>query len=242
LVRGFARYRSATDPRTEVPPPRLLPFRSKPATPYLYTDHEVRSLLRACLSLSPNDLLRRWTYHGLLGLLAVSGMRLSEALSLRLSDVDLANAVLTVRGTKFGKCRLVPIADSTRRVLLRYKSRRGQYLKGSPASDFFFVSTRGTRLNKNNVRKTFHALSRQIGLRGEFDSHGPRLHDFRHRFAIRTLVRWYRSGKDVEQRLPVLSTYLGHVRPDDTYWYLTACPELMGQAVKRLERRWRVSQ
>ena len=120
-----------------------------------------------------------------------------------------------------------------------YKSRRDQYLKGQPTSDFFFVTKRGTRLDKNNVRGTFHALSRQIGLRGEFDSHGPRLHDFRHRFAIQTLLRWYRSGDDVERRLPVLSTYLGHVRPDDTYWYLTACPELMGQAVERLERRWR---
>ena len=239
LVRGFARYRSATDPRTEVPPPRLLSCRSKRATPYLYTDDEVRSLLNACLSLSPNDALRKWTYHGLLGLLAVTGMRLSEALSLRLSDVDLANAVLTVRGTKFGKSRLVPIHDSSRRVLLRYNSRRNHYLKGRSASEFFFVTTRGTRLEKNNVRTTFHALSRRIGLRGEFDSHGPRLHDFRHRFAIRILVHWYRSGNDVEQRLPTLSAYLGHVHPEDTYWYLTACPELMGEAVKHLEKRWR---
>jgi integrase len=239
LLRGFARYRSATDPRTEVPPSRVLSWRSKRATPYLYTDDEVRLLLNVCLSLSPHDALRKRTYHGLLGLLAVTGMRLSEALSLRLSDVDLANAVLTVRGTKFGKSRLVPIHNSTRRVLLRYKSRRAQYLKGRSASDFFFVTTRGTRLEKNNVRRTFHALSRQIGLRREFDSHGPRLHDFRHRFAIRALVHWYRSGKDVEQRLPALSTYLGHVHPEDTYWYLTACPELMGEAVKRLERRWR---
>ena len=127
----------------------------------MYTDDEVRLLLNVCLSLSPHDALRKWTYHGLLGLLAVTGMRLSEALSLRLSDVELANAVLTVRGTKFGKSRLVPIHNSTRRVLLRYKSRRAQYLKGRSASDFFFVTTRGTRLEKNNVRTTFHALSRQ---------------------------------------------------------------------------------
>jgi len=108
FVRGFARYRSATDPRTEIPPWRLLPFRSKRARPYLYTDDEVRALLKASLGLSPNNPLRKWTYHGLLGLLAVSGLRLSEVLSLRMSDVDLQNAVLTVRGTKFGKCRLVP--------------------------------------------------------------------------------------------------------------------------------------
>src|SRR5207302_6864407 len=148
FVRGFARYRSATDPRTEIPPWRLLPLRPQRARPYLYTDDEVRLLLTASLGLSPNDPLREWTYHGLLGLLAVSGLRISEVLSLRLSDVDLQNAVLTVRGTKFGKCRLVPLHGSTRRVLSRYKSRRDQYLKGQPASDFFFVTKRGTRLNR----------------------------------------------------------------------------------------------
>jgi integrase/recombinase XerD len=238
-VRGLARYRSATDPRTQIPPWSLLPFRSRRAQPYLYTDDEIRLLLKASLGLSPTDALRRWTYYSLLGLLAVSGLRISEALSLRLSDVDLRDAVLTIHGTKFGKSRLAPLHPSAQRVLSRYKSRRNRYLDGRRASDFFFVTKRGTKLDKNNVRRTFHTLSRQTGLRGEFDSRGPRLHDFRHRFAIQTLLHWYRSGDDVERLLPVLSTYLGHVRPDDTYWYLTACPELMGQAVKRLERRWR---
>lgn len=239
FVRGFARYRSATDPRTEIPPWSLLPFRSQRAQPYLYTDNEVRLLLKASLGLSPADELRRWTYQTLLGLLAVTGLRISEALSLRVSDVDLKDAVLTVRGTKFGRWRLVPLHPSVQRVLSRYQSRRDQYLNGRPASDVFFVTKRGTPLDKNNVRHTFHALSRQTCLRGKFDSRGPRLHDFRHRFAIKTLLNWYRRGDNVEQRLPALSTYLGHVRLDDTYWYLTACPELMGQAVKRLERRWR---
>jgi len=240
-IRGLARYRSATDPRTEIPPWSLLPFRSRRAQPYLYTDDEIRLLLKASLGLSPTDALRRWTYYSLLGLLAVSGLRISEALSLRLSDVDLQDAVLTIHGTKFGKSRLVPLHPSAQRVLSRYKSRRNRYLDGRTTSDFFFVTKRGTKLDKNNVRRTFHALSRQTGLRGQFDSRGPRLHDFRHRFAIQTLLHWYRSGDDAERLLPVLSTYLGHVRPDDTYWYLTACPELMGQAVKRLERRWRSS-
>jgi integrase/recombinase XerD len=204
----------------------------------LYTEHEVLLLLKASLNLSPTDALRRWTYHGLLGLLVVSGMRISEALSLRLSDVDLENAVLTVRGTKFGKSRLVPLHSSTQRVLLAYKLRRDKYLKGRPASDFFFVSKRGNRLDGAEVRRTFYALSRQTGLRGSSASHGPRLHDFRHRFAVQTLVSWYRSGEDVERRLPILSTYLGHVHVADTYWYLTTCPELMGLAVERLERHW----
>ena len=150
-VRGFARYRSATDPRTEIPPWSLLPYRSRRARPYLYTDDEVRLLLKASLDLSPADALRRWTYHVLFGLLAVSGLRISEALSLRLSDVDLQDGVLTVRGTKFGKWRLVPLHSSVQRVLSRYKSRRDEYLNGRPASDFFFVTKRGTRLDKINV-------------------------------------------------------------------------------------------
>lgn len=236
-VRGFARYRKATDPKTEIPPSHLLPFQPKRARPYLYTDQEVRRLLKASLGLSPTDALRRWTYQGLLGLLAVSGLRIGEALSLRLSDVDLHNAVLTVQGTKFGKSRLVPLHSSTRKVLSAYKSRRNRYLENRAASDFFFVSQRGNRLDGGQVRRTFYELSRQTGLRGESDSHGPRLHDFRHRFAVRVLVKWYRAGKDVERCLPILSTYLGHVHVADTYWYLTACPELMGLVVKRLEKR-----
>ena len=242
FIRGFARYRRATDPRTEILPWGLLPFRPERARPHLYTDDEVRRLLKAALRLSPEDALRRWTYHVLLGLLAVSGMRSSEALHLRLGDVDLQNAVLTVRGTKFGQSRLVPLHPSTNKQLTRYRSRRDRYLLDSDASDYFFVSKRGNRLDGAEVRRTFYALSRKIGLRGPSDSQGPRIHDFRHRFAIQTLVNWYRSGEDVERRISVLSTYLGHVHLADTYWYLTGCPELMGLAVKRLERPWRESE
>jgi len=240
FVRGFARYRSATDPRTVIPPWGLLPFQPKRARPYLYTHDEICALLKASLDLSPNDALRRWTYNGLLGLLAVSGLRVSEALSLRLNDVDLHNAVLKVHGTKFGKSRLVPLHITTRRILSAYKARRSRYMEGQRASDYFFISKRGNRLDGAEVRRTFYVLSRQTGLRGASASHGPRLHDFRHRFAVQTLVEWYRGGKDVERRLPILSTYLGHVHVADTYWYLTACPELMGLAVERLEERWRV--
>jgi integrase len=239
FIRGFARYHCATDPRTEIPPWGLLPFHPQRARPYLYTDAEIRSLLTAALQLSPNDALRRWTYHVLLGLLAVSGMRISEVLGLRLGDVDLQNGVLTIRGTKFGQSRLVPLHPSTNKKLKRYRSRRDCYLRGRNAADYFFVSKRGNRLDGAEVRRTFYTLSRQTGLRGPSDSHGPRIHDFRHRFAIQTLINWYRSGEDVERRISVLSTYLGHVHVNDTYWYLTGCPELMGLAVKRLERRWK---
>jgi integrase/recombinase XerD len=238
LVRGFARYMRAADSRTEVPPDSLLPYRPKRARPYLYTDGEISALLSTALQLSPDDALRRWTYYVLFGLLSVSGLRIREALNLRLSDVDLQAGVLQVQKTKMGQSRLVPLHDSAKRQLGRYRSRRDRYLAGREASDYFFVSKRGNRLDGAEVRRTFYRLSRQIGLRGANDSHGPRIHDIRHRFATRTLINWYRSGVDAERRISVLSTYLGHVHVADTYWYLTACPELMGCAVKQLERRW----
>jgi len=237
FVRGFARYWSATDPQTEVPPLGLLPHRAGRARPYLYSDEEIRLLLEAALQLPSLRGLPSKTYHCLLGLLSVTGLRISEALHLRSEDVDWKGGVLTIRGTKFGKSRLVPIHPSTQKVLSDYASQRDRFLAGRPAS-FFLVSRRGTRLTLSRVRRTFYTLSRRTGLRGASASHGPRLHDFRHRFAVQTLLGWYRSGQEVERRLPVLSTYLGHVHVSDTYWYLTACPELMGLAVKRLEEHW----
>lgn len=238
-VRGFARHRSATDARTEIPPAGLLVHRPARARPYLYTDEEIERLLTAAQQLTPGGGLQGWTYYCLLGLLSVAGLRISEALGLKLEDVDLREGILTVRGTKFGKSRLVPLHSSTQQVLCDYKLRRDRFLAGRDA-DYFFISRKGTRLDGARVRHTFYRLSRQTGLRRPGSSHGPRLHDFRHRFAVETLLRWYRGGEDVERRLPVLSTYLGHVHVADTYWYLTACPELMGLAVKRLEQRWEV--
>lgn len=233
IVRCFARHWSATDPRTQIPPWGLLPHRPERARPYLYSDEEVRQLLQSARRLGG---LRGLTYYCLFGLLCVTGMRLSEALNIRSVDVDLVAGVLTVRGAKFGKSRLVPIHASTQKVLSEYLRYRDSAF--TRELSYFFVSKRGNRLDRGEVRRTFYALSREIGLRDPTASHGPRLHDFRHRLAVRTLVQWYRSGQDVERRLPVLSTYLGHVHVSDTYWYLTACPELMGLAVKRLEKHW----
>jgi integrase len=237
-VRGFARYYRAIDPRTEIPPAGLLPFRPRRAQPYLYTDSETRGLLAAALRLSSFDPLRRWTFHALYGLLAVSGLRVGEALALHLDDVDLQAGVLTVRGAKFGQSRLVPLHASTKQVLLDYRARRHQSFVGRDVSDSFFVSKVGTRLSGSVVRTTFYQLSRQTGLRGPSDSHGPRLHDFRHRFAVETLIRWYRCGVDPDRRIQVLSTYLGHIHVADTYWYLSACPALMASAMRRVEERW----
>lgn len=237
-VRGFARHHVATDPQTEIPPPGLLPFRPRRARPYLYSEEEITRLLSCALELTPIGGLRPWTYHCLLGLLSVAGLRIGEAIRLQLDDVNLQEGLLTIRGTKFGKSRLVPIHRSTQEVLAQYRARRERFLAGRTASASFFITGRGNHLDIGDIHRTFYQLSRRIGLRGATASHGPRLHDFRHRFAVETLLRWYRSGEDVERRLPVLSTYLGHVHVADTYWYLSGCPELMGQAVARLEQRW----
>ena len=237
-VRLFARHRSATDPRTQVPPAGLLPYRPKRAQPYLYSDKEIQDLLRAALKLPSNGGLRPWTYHCLLGLLSVSGLRVGEAQNLELLDADLQAGVLTIRGAKFGRSRLVPLHASTCRVLADYIARRNRIWAGRAVSSYLFVSNWGNRLDGGDIRRTFYALSRQIGLRGPSDSHGPRLHDMRHRFATRALLRWYCAGENAERRLPILSAYLGHVHWSDTFWYLSALPELMHEAMSRLERRW----
>jgi integrase len=226
-------------------------------------DPEINALLAAALALPPANGLRRWTYYHLFGLIAVTGMRLSEAIGLQRSDVNLDEGVLTVRLSKFGKSRLVPLHRTTREALLNYAERRDAHL-GSRRGPHFFVAERGGRLLNQYVHRVFWRLSREIGLRRPGDHTGPRVHDyatppgmrvrtgrfvglrsadksrdpFRHRFAIRTLLDWYREGIDVEQQLPVLSTYLGHACVRDTYWYLSACPELMEQAARRLDRRW----
>jgi integrase/recombinase XerD len=240
FVRGFARHRGASDSRTELPPVGLLPYRSKRARPYLYAEEEVRQLLNAALELPvtwPSTPLRPWVYYCLLGLLSVTGLRISEALNLELGDVDLENAVLTIRATKLGRSRLVPIHSTTCVVLADYLRRREQFF-GRPVSSYVFVSRQGTRLDIGRVHRTFYALSRKTGLRAEGASKGPRLHDFRHRFAVQVLTRWYQSGEDAWRRLPLLSTYLGHVYIAGTYWYLSDQPELMSLAMERLERRW----
>jgi integrase len=241
FVRGFAHYRSATDPRTQIPAQGLLPFQPKRARPYLYSDAEIRALLRAALNMPcryERGKLRPWVYYCLFGLLSVSGLRLGEARNLEVQDVDLKAAVLTIRRAKFGKTRLVPLHASTREVLADYIGRRKRHWGQRPVSSYLFVSSWGHRLDSGDIHRTFYALSRQIGLRGPSDRHGPRLHDFRHRFATRTLVHWYRSNQDPERKLPLLSAFLGHVHVADTQWYLSGSPELMREAMRRLEHRW----
>jgi len=235
-VRGFARHLASFDPKTEVPPVGMLPSPRR-AKPYIYSDAEIDSLLTAALSLPPVGALRRWTYHCLFGLFAVTGIRLSEAINLKCDDVDLDAGVLTIRMTKFGKSRLVPVHPTTSAALRNYAELRDARIP-TRRSPNFFVAERGGPLLHQYVHPVFWRLSREIGLRRPGDHAGPRVHDFRHRFAVRTLLDWYREGIDIERNLPLLSTYLGHTCVRDTYWYLSACPELMQEAVQRLDRRW----
>ena len=235
MVRRLAQYASGMDPRTEVPPAGLLPYKYRRPPPYIYSDDEISRLLDAAQALPAVTGLRPHTYATIFGLYAVTGMRANEPLHLDRDDVNLTHGVLTVRGAKFGKWRYVPIHKSTQQTLRRYAVRRDR-LCPTPQSASFFLSERGTRITEWSVRWTFVKLSRQIGLRCDGDSHGPRLHDFRHRFAVSTLLRWYRTGVDVEPRLPHLATYLGHVHVTNTYWYLTATPELLQLAARRLRR------
>lgn len=165
-------------------------------------------------------------------------MRLGEARNLELQDVDLTAGILTVRGAKLGKTRLVPLHASTCEVLANYIAQREHHWAGRAVSSYLFVSSWGNRLDSGQIHRAFYALSRQVGLRGESDSHGPRLHDMRHVFATNTLVRWYQSDQDPERRLPILSAYLGHAHVEDTQWYLSGSPELMREAMRRLEQRW----
>jgi len=237
IVRGFARHWSATDPLTEVPTLGLLPLRPPRAPPYFYSHQEIRELLNAARTRPSIDPLRPGTYYCLFGLLAVTGLRLGEALNLRIEDIDWAEGLLMIRGAKFGKSRLVPLHASTCKVLADYAKRRDRRF-GARAEGPFLVNKNGNRLDKGEVHRTFYTLSRQIGLRGVDNSRGPRLHDFRHRFAVQTLLRWYRNGEDPKRRLPILSTYLGHAHVTDTYWYLTGTPELLWAAGERLENRW----
>ena len=236
-VRRFAAWLSATDPRTEVPSRELLPDRYRRRPPHIYSDEEVERIVRAAARLASPLGLRARTYATLFGLLAATGLRLGEALALDRDDVDLRAGILAVRRAKFGKSRFVPVHDSTIKALRRYAQQRDRLLPRT-ASPAFLLSERGIRVTQCSARYNFAVVSRAVGLRPRSRGHrhgrGPRLHDMRHRLAARTLVRWYREGRDVERELPKLSTYLGHVHVADTYWYIEAVPELLRLATERV--------
>jgi integrase/recombinase XerD len=234
-ARLFALYLSTLGGHVEVPPAGLLPCRKDRKSPYIYSDREVIDLMRAAAKLPSPKRLRGPTLSTLIGLLAATGMRVGEAIGLDRSNVDLPNAMLIIEHAKGDRTRLVPIHASTCKALGRFGRLRDR-LCPQAKSRSFFISERGTRLNDNRVRAWFATVSRHIGLRGPHDSRGPRLHDLRHRFTVKALLRWYRTNKDAEVHMPELSTYLGHLHVSGTYWYLSAVPELLQQATRRWER------
>lgn len=232
MVRNFARWWAAFDPTTEVPPADLLPARSQRAEPYPYSDDDIAALMGAAGTFSHP--LRAATYQTLIGLLAVTGMRVGEVIALDRHDVDWDEGLVVLRHTKFDKSREVVLHPSTVEALRSYTKVRQRHVT-RPETPAFFVSLAGTRLIYKNVHFNFHRLVGQVGLAPRSPRCRPRIHDLRHRFAVTTLIGWYRDGADVEARMAQLSTYLGHVAPSDTYWYLHAAPELMALAAERLE-------
>ena len=232
VLRGFSRHLALLDCRHEVVPTTLVPHRPTRATPFLYTEDQVRALMgaTACFR-SP---IRQASFETIVGLLWSTGMRVGEALSLDNGDVDLAHGVLRVREAKFNKSRELPVHESTMAALHAYAKRRVALFPDA-ATPAFFISAAGTRVLYCNFHLGFQALVRRAGIEARSAKCRPRPHDLRHSFAVRTLVGWYRDGADVEAQLPKLSTYLGHVHPANTYWYLSAAPKLLGLAAERLE-------
>lgn len=231
VVRGFAAWLRTIDPAAQIPPAGLIPSRKRRATPYLYSGAEIAALMTAAQSL--RFPLRTATYQALIGLLAVTGMRVGEAISLDRGDTDLDAGVLTVRGGKHGKSRLVPVHHTTTAALRDYQRLRDR-LCPDPRTPAVFISPAGTRLIYCNVHATWKKLAASAGLAPRSGSCRPRIHDLRHSFAVRTMLDAYESGRDGQAVLAVLSTYLGHVDPKATYWYLSASPELMTAAGQRL--------
>ena len=232
VVRAFSRYLALVDGRSQVVPTNVVPHRPCRATPFLYSADQVQALMAAARSLcSP---VRQATFETIVGLLWATGMRVGEALGLNCDDVDLAHGVLTVREAKFGKTRELPLHETTTAALSAYATRRSRWsLPGT--TEAFFVSAAGTRVLYCNFHLGFQELVRRAGIEARSATCRPRPHDLRHSFAVRALTGWYRDGVDVEANLPKLSTYLGHVVPAHTYWYLSAAPELLALAAQRLE-------
>jgi integrase len=235
MVRQFASYLRTIDPATEVPPSRLLRAGNRRATPYIYTDSEIAALIDAAAMLRYPLLIA--TYRTLIGLLAVSGLRVGEAIRLDTDDIDWERGLLIVRDTKFGKTRLVPLHSTAIEALDDYIRRRGRlYPCPQPRAPAVFISAAGTRLIYNSVNFTFLKLARRAGLHARSPTCRPRAHDLRHTMAVRTVLDAYHTGADAQARLSVLSTYLGHVNPSNTYWYLSAAPELLALAGERLQQ------
>jgi len=236
VVRQFARHRAVFEPETEIPPAGFIgriPRRNR--QPHIYSDEEISAFLRECDRLLPRGGLRPRTYVAFFSLLASTGLRLSEARRLERRDVDLDQALLTVRAGKFRKARLVPLHPTSVQALAAYALRRDAF-RNAQASKFFFRTEQAPLLQLAAVEKTFSRLRERLGWSSDGRAGRPRIHDLRHTFAVRRLLRWYEAGVEVDRKVLALSTYLGHANVTDTYWYLSAVPELLAVISERFEQ------
>ena len=235
MIRSFARHRALLDPSTEIPPVGLLGPVSRRKPTHIYTNAEIRALLRQADQLLPRGGLSPKTYVAFFSLLFATGLRLSEACHISCADVDLSQGLLTIRGTKFRKSRWVPLHPSATLALTHYAAQRDAVVRGS-ASSPFFRTEHVPRLTIAAVEKAFSRMRERLRWSAQGRTRRPRIHDARHTFAVLRLLRWYEEGADIGQKILALSTYLGHAKITDTYWYVTGVPELMAIASQRFER------
>lgn len=235
VIRCFARYVAVFDPLSEVPPKGILGPAHRRTTPHIYSEKEIGLLLKACGELKAVNGLRPHTYTTLFGLLSCTGLRISEAIKLTDGDVDLDRGVLTIRETKFHKSRLVPLHPSVTEVLKEYVQLRSYHcpIRLSPT---FFISNTGKALPYSTVNYVFKTLRRKLGWDSSEMSRRCRIYDLRHTFATRQLTLWQEQEENVSILLSALSVYMGHVKVSDTYWYLSAIPELFAAAAEAFER------
>jgi len=234
IVRCFARFLAVFEPETEIPPKGIYGPAHRRTPAHIFSDRELELIFAACDELDPKDGLRPKTFKTLLGLLLVAGLRISEVLKLQFKDVDLQNKTITIRESKFHKSRMLPIHTTSCSALINYSLLRAKYQHSN--TNTFFISEKGNALVYSTIRHTFRKICDDLGLKNNNpDRPRPRFYDFRHTFACKVIMRWQNSGEDVEQLLPILSTYLGHVKVADTYWYLTGIPELFASAGKSFE-------
>lgn len=238
-LRSFARWLRQFEPSTEVPDDSTFGRRQSRGTPHIYSEYQVGQLLAAARHLDASRGLRGVVYETLFGLIASTGLRVSEALALLVGDVDLRHGVLTIRRTKFGKSRAVPLHPSTTRALIQYRAKRDQAGASSGADEPFFIGTRvdqfGKPLAAHQVRCVFAVIRRNLGWVNRGSHHAPRIHDLRHTFVVRRILLWQQEQVDVDQAMLSLSTYVGHARVTDTYWYMQAVPEILAQAARQFE-------
>lgn len=240
-IRQFAKYWSTEDLRTEVPPKNALPYSYRRKAPYIYTDDEIKRLIECSESGQPHNRFNQHTYFVLFGLLAVTGMRIREVLNLECNEINFKDRIITITKSKFRKTRYIPIHNSTIEVLKNYSNCRNQHFPNHKIPQFF-IDHNGNALKGARVGYIFRKRKIKIGMISQKDRRSQRISDFRHTFAVKTLINWYKKGvNNIDSYIPLLSTYLGHVKPSNTYWYLTAIPELLNIVAARCKSNKRRS-